>query len=235
MTQPSIVDAHALDRVIGDLADGSHLGIGGVLDRNRPNELCRAVARRRPRDLHVYSFLAGAELEPLAEADAIATLSTGYLDPRAGATCTEAALNDGRIGLREMSELIYLGGLLAAAHGLPFWATHGGLGSDIVADLGLREVICPYTATPVLAVPATPIDLVLIHAEQATAEGAILVPSQREFLDDADVALVRAGRRTVATVDRLVDPAVLGPTPAVALMPFEVDAIVVLETAGRRR
>ena len=103
----------------------------------------------------------------------------------------------------------------------------------MAAALDLREIRCPYSDRPVLAVPATPLDVALLHAESATRSGAVLGPSQREFLDDADLALARAARRVIVSVDEIVaDDEALGCTRAV-LAPFEVTAIVPVGAADR--
>jgi glutaconate CoA-transferase, subunit A len=208
------------------VADGATVGMGGILDRRRPHHLATQLAASGRRDLHVVSFLAGLETEVLAAAGAISRLTTAYVDPRADAAATERALASGVIRLDEVSELVFVGGLRAAANGLPFWPTKGATGSDIAGRLGLRDVVCPYTGVSVLAVPALPLDIALLHVEAATADGRILAPSEREFLDDADVVLARAARRVVIETERIAGPDEgVGDRP-VSLAPFEIDAVV---------
>ena len=167
----------SLDDALAGTADGTRVGIGGVLGRRRPLAACRALAATGCRDLHVWSFLAGAELEVLARCTA--SVTSGYLDPQAEAPATRRARDEGRIAWHEVSEQLFVGGLLAAANGLPFWPTLGAVGSALVDELGLREVACPYTGRPVLAAPASKLDLALVHADAATAAGAVLAPDER--------------------------------------------------------
>ncbi len=221
-----------LDEAVGAVRADMHIGLGGVLDRLRPIALCHALARARADRLHVYSFLAGEETEILAAAGAIAVLTTGYIDPRAGATAIGTALQRGDIVLRETSEHVFVGGLLAAAGGLPFWPTLGATGSDVAAELHLRDVVCPYSGRAVLAVPATPLDVVLLHARAATASGAVLAPDHREFLDDADLTLARAAARVVVSVDRIAEPSEVAGGQRTVLAPFEVHAVVHLPPEG---
>lgn len=214
------------------VGDGDTVGLGGILQRRRPTELCQALATAGVRGLHVMSFLAGPETEVLAAAGAIATLTTGYVDPTSPPTATEAGLASGSMALRETSEQVFVGGLLAASAGLPFWPTFGAAGSDVAAALGLREIRCPYTDRPVLAVPATPLDVAVLHAEAATNSGAVFGPSKREFLDDADLVLARAARQVIVSVERIVaDEEAVGCKTAV-LAPFEVTAIVDVGTTS---
>jgi glutaconate CoA-transferase subunit A len=219
------------DEAAAMVSDGATIGLGGILQRRRPAELCRALAASGVRNLHVMSFLAGPETEFLAAAGAVAVLTTGYVDPTVPPTATEAGIASGSIVLHEASEHIFVGGLLAASAGLPFWPTLGAVGTDVAAELALREVRCPYTDRPVLAVSATPLDVAVLHAEAATESGAVLGPSEREFLDDADLALARAARQVIVSVERIVaDREALGCTQAV-LAPFEVTGIVHLGAA----
>jgi glutaconate CoA-transferase subunit A len=218
-----------LDDAAAMVRSGMSVGIGGILGRRRPIALCRAVARTGARRLHVYSFLSGQETEVLAGAGAVQALTTGYVDPTAGAAAVEEGLARGAIALHECSEHLFVGGLMAAGSGLPFWPTLGAVGSDVSAGLGLRTVTCPYTGRPVIAVPATPLDVALLHAEAATRAGDVLAPGRREFLDDADLALARAAARVIVTVDRLATSDEVAGGHLAVLAPFEVHAVVLLE------
>lgn len=218
------------DEAAATVRDGVTIGLGGILQRRRPTELCRALAASGIRGLHVMSFLAGPETEILAAAGAIETLTTGYVDPTLPPTATEAGIAAGSIALREASEHVFVGGLLAASAGLPFWPTLGAVGSDVAANLGLREIRCPYTDRPVLAVPATPLAVAVLHAETATSSGAVFGPSGREFLDDADLVLARAARQVIVEVEHVVDDAEAAGCTRAVLAPFEVTAIVHLGT-----
>jgi glutaconate CoA-transferase subunit A len=214
-----------LDAALAVVTDGASVGMGGVLGRRRPLAAAAALAAAGRRRLHVYSFLAGAETELLVDAGCLATLTSGYLDPAAPRLPDLLAARGVRWNL--VSEHVFVGGLRAAAAGLPFWPTLGAAGSDLVGELGLREVICPYTGRPVLAVPATPLDVAVVRADAATAGRAVLAPAEREFLDDADVGLARAARHVVVTVDRLASDGEAAGGRHTVLAPFEVDALVV--------
>jgi glutaconate CoA-transferase subunit A len=204
------------------------LGVGGVLGRRRPLAACTALAASGRRRLHLYSFLAGPETETLVAGRCVATVTSGYLDPSIATPATDAARSSGEIEWHEVSEQLFVGGLLAAANGLPFWPTLGAVGSDVAAERGVRSVACPYTGRPVLAVAATPLHVAVIHAEAATAAGAVARPRDREFLDDADVTLARAAHRVIVTAERIAEDHELAGGRWTALAPFEVDAVVVV-------
>lgn len=220
----------SLGAALDVVTDGAHVGLGGVLGRNRPLASCRHLATTGRRGLHLYSFLAGVETEILVASGAVASIRSGYLDPTADASATKAARADGTITWCEVSEHVFVGGLLAAGAGLPFWPTLGAVGSDVASALDLKEVRCPYTDRPVLAVAATPLDVAIIHAAAASEHGAVLAPAQREFLDDADVTLARAARRVIVTTDRIASPDEVAGGRNTVLAPFEVDAVVLLDS-----
>lgn len=221
----------SLATALDSLADGAHVGLGGILGRNRPLDACRSLGRAGRRGLHLYSFLAGSETEILVIAGAVASVRSGFLDPAANASATKAARADGSIVWNEVSEHVFVGGLLAAGAGLPFWPTLGGVGSDVVRTLDLREVTCPYSGRPVLAVPATPLDVAILHVAAATEYGAVLVTEEREFLDDADITLARAARRVIVTTDRIATSDEVAGGRNTVLASFEVDAVVLLARA----
>jgi glutaconate CoA-transferase subunit A len=221
-----------IEAAVAGIAPGSSVGLGGVLDRRRPTQLCRALAAvAAGGGLHVLSFFAGAETELLAAAGAVASLTTGYVDPRAHTPALSAAIDAGTVELREVSEHLFVSGLWAAGAGLPFWPTLGAFGSDVAAAAGIAIVECPYTGRSVHAVRATPLDVAVLHVEAATLDGFVLPPTEREFLDDADIALARAARRVVVSVDRIAERLELTGRPA-WLGSFEVDAVVVAPEAA---
>ena len=90
------------------------------------------------------------------------------------------------------------------APGCPFFPTRGALGSDLVAELGIQEVACPYTGERLLAAPAIRPDVCVIHAEAADEQGNVMAPSTRDFLFDSDATLARAAEKVIVTAERIV-------------------------------
>lgn len=218
-----LVDA---DAAVGHITSGTTIAVGGILDRRRPMTLCRAIADGKARGLHVMSFLAGPETELLARAGSIGRLTTGYIDPRCRPEFAEQAIASGEIALHEVSEHIFVAQLQAAASGLPCWPTMGATGSDVAAALDLRDIVCPYTGRPMLAVRAATIDVAILHAAAATTSGLIFRCGEHEFLDDADLAIARAAQHVIVSADTIVDEGQRRIAGEPVLAPFEVDAIV---------
>src|SRR5581483_12415975 len=119
---------------------------------------------------------------------------------------------------------LFTAGLRASLAGLPFFPTRGAIGSDLVAELGLQELACPYSGERVLAVPALRPDVCAIHAEAADARGNVQAHSTRDFLHDADAMLARASAHVVVTAERIVDTDEL--RGRALLYSYEVDAVV---------
>ena len=131
----------------------------------------------------------------------------------------------GEVRALEYSELVFVSGLRASLAGLPFLPTRGARGSDLVAELGLQEIACPYSGEHLLAAPAIRPDVCVIHAEAADEQGNVIAPSTHDFLFDADATLARASAAVVVTAERIVPTSEIRRTGAL-LFSYEVDAVV---------
>ncbi|MCP3976311.1 MAG: hypothetical protein GY720_17645 [bacterium] len=213
-----------LDEAASLVSDGARVGIGGVLLERKPLAAIGAVARHGYRDLVVSTFLASLDAELLVATGCVETMRTGYVgfEHRGGAPVFRAAEQDGSISVEAHSELTYTRGLRAAASGLPFLPLRGAVGSQLVADLDLREVEDPYGSGPVLVAPASPLDVALIHTHEADRHGVVAAPALQTFLWDSDAALAAAAATVVVTAERIVDR-VEGPA---LLTGIDVDIVV---------
>ena len=102
----------------------------------------------------------------------------------------------------------------AAASGLPFAVLRGYVGSDLVAHTpSIKEVACPFTGETLSAVSALELDVAVIHAQQADAEGNVqlwgIVGVQKEA--------VLCAKRVLVTVEEIVET--LEPTPGAIVLP----------------
>ncbi len=216
----------ALDAAAELVEDGARLGIGGVLLRRKPIGFLTALADAGRRDLRLYSFLASLDVELLVARGAVAEVHAGYVgfEQLGFAPAYGAEVAAGRVAAFEYSELVFIAGLRASLAGLPFLPTRGSTGSDLVGELGLSEVACPYTGERLVAAPALRPDVCILHAEAADERGNVLAPSARDFLFDADQTLARASDRVIVTVERIVPTDELRGNAL--LFSYEVDAVV---------
>ncbi len=226
----------ALDDALELIGDGASVAVGGAVLSRKPMAAVRALAQAGRRDLELITFAGSLEVELLLEAGALRAVRSSYVGlgshgmaPRFAAAVSARSVEDS-----EESEWMLLGGLRAAASGLPFLPTRAALGSDLVAERGLREVTDPYTGERFLAVPALVPDVALVHAWRSDAEGNIQSRWPPDHLWDVDLLMARAARTVIVTVEQVVDAEeIRASAQHTILYGFEVDAVV--ETPGGAR
>jgi glutaconate CoA-transferase, subunit A len=220
-----------LDEAVASIPDGAALGVGGILLQRKPIALLRALATRGARDLRLYSFLASLDVELLAAHGVLAEAHTGYVgfEQLGFAPAYERAVAAGSIGAHEYTEFLFVAGLRASLAGLPFLPARGGLGSQVLDELGYETIRCPYTDQELVAVPGMRPDVTVLHAEAADAAGTVLGPAGRDFLFDFDANIARAAERVIVTVERLVPTEELvAANDRTLLFAHEVELVVVV-------
>ncbi|MEV4254494.1 CoA-transferase [Spirillospora sp. NPDC049652] len=218
-----------IDEVVGSLSDGMTVGIGGWGSRRKPMALVRAICRSSLRDLTVVSY-GGPDVGLLCAAGkvrrlvaAFVTLDTVPLEPH-----FRAARQSGSIELTEYDEGMFMFGLYAAAHGLPFLPTPAGLGSDVLrVNPSLRTVRSPYgDGEELVAVPALTLDVALVHMNRADARGNAQYLGPDPYMDDL---FVKAAGTSYVSCERLVDTSDLlkeGPLQSLLISRAHVAGVV---------
>ena len=111
----------------------------------------------------------------------------------------------------------------AGAAGLPFATLRAYAGSDLTAvNPAIRSVTCPFTGEELAAVPALRPDVTIIHAQRADRAGNVLV----EGIVGVQKEAVLAARRSVVTVEEIVDDLAVTSPNAVVLPAWTIDAVV---------
>ncbi|MEU9729868.1 CoA-transferase [Streptomyces sp. NPDC048002] len=197
------------EEAVSRLADGMTLGIGGWGSRRKPMSLVRALLRTRITDLTVVSC-GGPDVGMLAAAGRIrrlvapfVTLDSIPLEPN-----YRAARERGTLELTELDEAMFLWGLRAAAHRMPFLPVRAGLGSDVMrVNPGLRTVTSPYEdGETFVAVPALRLDAALVHVNRADRWGNGQYLGPDPYFDDLFCAAAKAA---YVSCERIVDTAEL--------------------------
>jgi len=208
------------------VAPGMTVGIGG-LQGNHPMATIRALARLGTGGLTVVGPPVGMAGEILIAAGGVRRLAAPYMGAEgvvAVAPAYRAAVQAGELELWECDEAILLTALRAAAQGLPYLPWRGGLGTDLPA---LNPALIPYvdepSGTPLLRVPALPLDVALLRALEADEHGNVRYHAHSAF---ADPALARAARRVYVEVERLVDHAAVLDAPE-RTVHHRVDGVIV--------
>lgn len=186
--------------------------------------MARALARSGRRGLHVFGVLNGLEADLLIGAGAVASTNTSYLglDELGQAPYFQAAVRRGTIEVHEYTEWLVTAGFRAAEMDLPFipWTT--GHHSDVVRELGLETVACPYTGRELIAAPAHRLDVAVILARRCDSHGNVARTSPPDYLHDVDPLIARAADVVVVCAEEV------GPVAAeeVELPGIEVTAVV---------
>ncbi|MFC4059185.1 CoA transferase subunit A [Planomonospora corallina] len=224
------------EEVVASLEDGMTLGIGGWGSRRKPMALVRAILRSSLRDLTVVSC-GGPDVGLLCAAGRVrrvvapfVTMDSVPLEPH-----FRAARQSGAVGFTEYDEGMFMFGLLAAAHRLPFLPTRAGLGSDVMrVNPELRTVRSPYgvrgpygapgrdagegtgeDGEELVAVPALTLDAALVHLDRADTRGNGRYLGPDPYLDDL---FAKAAARTYLSCERLVEPGGLDGPPQTLLV-----------------
>jgi glutaconate CoA-transferase, subunit A len=175
------------DDVIARLRPGMTIGIGGWGSRRKPMSLVRAILRSDLRDLTVVSY-GGPDVGLLCAAGKIRRLVYAFvsLDSIPLEPHFQAARQQGAIEVTEYDEGMLQWGLYAASCRLPFLPSRAGLGSDVLAvNPELRTVRSPYAdRTELVAVPALPLDVALVHLNRADATGNAQFLGDDLYFDD---------------------------------------------------
>ncbi|WP_246238584.1 CoA-transferase [Acrocarpospora corrugata] len=206
------------------------VGIGGWGSRRKPMALVRAICRSSLRDLTVISF-GGPDVGLLCAFGKVrrviapfVTLDSIPLEP-----WFRIARQRGLIEFTEYDEGMFMFGLLAAAHRLPFLPTRAGLGSDVMTiNPDLRTVRSPYSdGEELVAVPALTMDVALLHLNRADQRGNAQYLGPDPYLDDL---YAKAATRCYVSCERLVTEFKEGPVQSLLISRSMVTGVV--ETPG---
>ncbi|UPL10071.1 CoA transferase subunit A [Microbacterium sufflavum] len=198
------------------IRDGMTIGVGGWGSRRKPMALVRQIVLSGARDLRIVSF-GGPDVGLLCATGQASEIVHGFvsLDSIAIDPYFADARQSGAVRSVEYDEAMLVAGLRAAARRLPFEATRAGAGSDAVSrNPQIRTITSPYADAEVLvAMPAVPLDLALLHLDRADAAGTAVCLGPDLFFDDL---FAGAAAHTVVSVEEVVDTAALwtglGPT-----------------------
>jgi glutaconate CoA-transferase subunit A len=207
VTQDRTVKTMMADEVVGHLASGMTIGIGGWGSRRKPMALVRALLRSDLTDLTVVSY-GGPDVGLLAAAGKIRKLvaAFGTLDSIPLEPHFTAARQRGAFEMVELDEAMFMWGLTAGAHRLPFMPVRAGLGSDVMkVNPALRTVTSPYEdGEELAAVPGLRLDAALVHLNRADAYGNGQYLGPDPYFDDL---FCEAADHAYVSCERLVDTA----------------------------
>jgi glutaconate CoA-transferase, subunit A len=113
----------------------------------------------------------------------------------------------------------------AGAANLPFAVFRGYRGVDLPRYNGqVAEIVCPFTGETLAAVPALRPDVAIIHAQRADRSGNVLI----EGIVGVQKEAVLAAKRSVVTVEEVVDDLATPSPNSVVLPGWTIGAIAVV-------
>ncbi|OPG11248.1 CoA transferase subunit A [Microbispora sp. GKU 823] len=221
----------SVEEIVGSLESGMTIGIGGWGSRRKPMALVRAIHRSALTDLTIVSY-GGPDVGLLCAAGKVRRVVAPFvtLDSIALEPHFRAARQRGAVEFTEYDEGMFMFGLLAAAHRLPFLPTRAGLGSDVMrVNPGLRTVRSPYEdQEELVAVPALTMDVALVHMDVADTRGNGRYLGPDPYMDDL---FAKAAGRCFVSCERMVRPGELdGPPQTLLVSRMHVTGVV--ETPG---
>jgi glutaconate CoA-transferase, subunit A len=211
--------------IVGSMRSGMTIGIGGWGSRRKPMSIVRAICRSDLHDLTVISY-GGADVGLLCAYGKVrrvvapfVTLDSIPLEPH-----FRQARQNGTIEFTEYDEGMFMFGLYAAAHRLPFLPTRAGLGSDIMkVNPDLKTVRSPYSdGEELVAVPALTMDVALVHMNRADRRGNAQYLGPDPYFDDL---FVKSADRAYVSCERIVDT-FDGPVQSLLISRMHVDGVV---------
>ena len=128
-----------------------------------------------------------------------------------------------KITIEEHSHAAMANAYDAGAAGLPFAVFRGYRGAELKrVNPNIKEVACPFTGERLAAVPAIKLDAAIVHAQKADSRGNVLF----EGIVGVQKQAVLAAKRSIVTVEEIVDTLVPHSPNAVILPGWTVSAVV---------
>ena len=134
------------------------------------------------------------------------------------------AAEGGKVNISEWSNAALAWRLKAAALGVPYIPVRSMLGTDTFNYSAAKEVTCPFTGMKLCALPATMVDVGIIHAHRADKYGNVQIDGITGFANE----LARASKKLLVSVEEIIDTEEIRTYPERTIIPwFLVDALVV--------
>lgn len=133
------------------------------------------------------------------------------------------AAQSGRLQINEWSNAALAWRLKAAALGVPFLPVRVMMGTDTFKYSAAKVVKCPFTGEKVLLLPATMLDVGIIHVHRADEYGNCQIDGISGFAFET----ARASRRLIVSTEEIIPTDEIRKYPEKTIIPwYLVDAVV---------
>jgi len=193
-----------LAEALGAVRDGDRVALGGMTLYRRPVAAALALAAAGRRGLEIVTLTGGIETDLLIGAGCVVRLRSCYtgLEIVGFAPHFTRQVQAGTLTLVEETEYTLSYGVQAAAMRVPFLPMRGDLARTDILRVrpDLATFACPLTGVPLIAVPALPLDVAIVHASAADRFGNCNLQGQLAL----DPHLPAAAALTIVTAERIV-------------------------------
>ena len=196
----------SLEEAAQVVKDGMTLGIGGMTLYRRPVAFVRALLRRtqRPANLTLLNFTASFESDLLVGAGCIRQTRTCYfgLEAFGLAPMFSQGVAEGRLKVIEETEASLALGIRARLGGVGFMPSRAWIGTDLPRlRPDVKTVRDPYSGETLMAFPAIPVDVAVLHALVADREGNARLNKNLAI----DRELAYAAETVIVTAETIVE------------------------------
>lgn len=203
----------SLTEALSTLRDGQRVALGGMTLYRRPVAAALAIAAAGRRNLELVTLTGGLETDLLIGAGCVRHLRSCYtgLEVVGFAPHFTRGVEQGSLLITEETEYTLSYAILAATMRVPFLPMRGDLARTDLLSVrpDLRTFACPLTGAPLIAVPALPIDVAILHATAADRHGNCNLRGQLAL----DPHLPTAAAATIVTAERIVNTETLRAMP----------------------
>ena len=207
--------------VIGQLADGMTIGIGGWGARRKPMSFIRAICQSNLKDLTIVSY-GGPDVGLLCAHQKVKKLIFGFvsLDMIPLDAHFRQARQHGELEVMELDEGMVQWGLRAAAMKMSFLPTRVGFGTDVLKNNPeIKLITSPYRdGEEYVAMPALNLDVALLHVNKSDQKVNTQVVGPVPF---SDGMFARSANKTYVSSEDLVETEALGGKEGASFNRFE--------------
>lgn len=208
-----------LEDAVNVIQDGDTLALGGMTLYRRPMGFVKGLLQRqnRPKELTLLSFTGGMESDLLVGAGCVKAVRSAYFGLEAFGLApmfTQMAQSQ-EFQIIEETEASIVMGIRAQISGVGFMPSHAWIGTDLPSlRPDVKMVIDPYTNDELVAFPAIPCHVAVIHGLAGDKHGNVLINNNMGI----DMELVYVADTVIATVETIVDE--LKPTTDGVILPY---------------
>ena len=216
-----------------DVQDGMTIAMGCALESLIPFAASHEIIRQNRKNLALVAPISDMQFDQLIGAGCVKKIIASWVGNVAaglGHNYRRAAESGipHPLEIEEHSNFTIGLGLQAGAMGVPFLPTRTIGGSDFAAGEPFKQVHCPFTGEPLIAVRAIRPDVTILHVQRADAQGNAHVWGNFGVVREAALA----ARKVIITCEELVDHEVILSDPNRTVIPGFVVSSVVTQRWG---